>query len=148
MYKLTFYLTIGQYCIQNITSLSDSWLARQKQLMITFTNSLDRTSFLIWIKIVCQSDNVPERIFFEKVNFENNQQTTKKQGAQSLSSRVLYSRCCIVSLSKNINPSLVMVQPRKTPPFITERLLIGCKESNQTKLQRNLQSYPAYKVLI
>ena len=37
---------------------------------------------------------------------------------------------CIVSLSKNINPSLVLIQPRKTRPFITERLLIGRKESN------------------
>ena len=42
-------------------------------------------------------------------------------------------RRCIVSLSKNINPSLVQVQPRKTRPFITERLLMGGKESNQTK---------------
>ena len=42
-------------------------------------------------------------------------------------------RChCVVSLSKNINPSLVLVQPRKTRPFITERLLMGRKESNQT----------------
>ena len=37
----------------------------------------------------------------------------------------------IVSLSKKINPSLVLVQPRKTRPFITERLLMGCKQSNQ-----------------
>ena len=43
-------------------------------------------------------------------------------------------RChCVVSLSKNINPSLVMVQPRKTRPFIADRLLIGGKESNQIK---------------
>ena len=42
-------------------------------------------------------------------------------------------RChCVVSLSKNINPSLVLVQPRKTHPLITERLLMGRKESNQT----------------
>ena len=34
---------------------------------------------------------------------------------------------CVVSLSKNINPSLVLVQPRKTRPFITERLLMGVK---------------------
>ena len=39
----------------------------------------------------------------------------------------------VVSLSKNINPSLVLVKPRKTHPFITERLLMGRKESNQTK---------------
>ena len=59
-------------------------------------------------------------------------------GAQWLSGRVLDSRPkgrgfephrrhCVVSLSKNINPSLVLVQPRKTSPFITERLLMGRK---------------------
>ena len=64
-------------------------------------------------------------------------------GAQWLSGRVLDSRLkgrgfephlrhCVVSLSKNINPSLVLVQPRKTRPFITERLLMGSKKSNQT----------------
>ena len=37
-----------------------------------------------------------------------------------------------MSLSKNINPSLELVQPRKTGPFITERLLMGHKESNLT----------------
>ena len=42
-------------------------------------------------------------------------------------------RYCVVSLSKNINPSLVLVQPRKTCPFKIERLLMGRKESNQTK---------------
>ena len=65
-------------------------------------------------------------------------------GAQWLSGRVLDSRPkgrgfephrrhCVVSLSKNINPSLVLVHSRKTRPFITERLLMGRKESNQTK---------------
>ena len=64
-------------------------------------------------------------------------------GAQWLSGRALDSRPrgrgfephrrhCVVSFSKNINPSLVLVQPRKTRPFITERLLMGRKESNQT----------------
>ena len=43
-----------------------------------------------------------------------------------------HRRHCVVSLSKNINPSLVRVQPRKTRPFITERLLMGHKKSNQT----------------
>ena len=58
------------------------------------------------------------------------------RGAQWLSGRVLDSRPrgrgfephrrhCVVSLSKNIHPSLVLVQPRKTRPFITERLLMG-----------------------
>ena len=40
---------------------------------------------------------------------------------------VPHRRHCVVSLSKNINFSLVMVQPRKTHPFITERLLMGRK---------------------
>ena len=67
-------------------------------------------------------------------------------GAQWLSVRVLDSsprgrgfephrRHCVVSLSKNINPILVLVQLRKTRPFITERLLMGRKESNQTHKQ-------------
>ena len=68
-------------------------------------------------------------------------------GAQWLSGRALDSRPrshgfephrrhCVVSLSKNINPSLVLVQPRKTHPCITERLLMGRKESNQTNKQK------------
>ena len=63
-------------------------------------------------------------------------------GARWLSGRVLDSRPkgrgfephrrhCGVSLNKNINPSLVLVQSRKTRPYITERLLMGRKESNQ-----------------
>ena len=67
-----------------------------------------------------------------------------REGAHWLSGRVLdsrprgrgfepHQRHCFVSLSKNINPSLVLVLPRKTHPFITERLLMGRKESNQTK---------------
>ena len=71
-------------------------------------------------------------------------------GAQWLSGRVLDSRPrgrglephwrhCVVSLSKNINPSLVLVQPRKTCPYITERLLMGRKESNQTKSNKSVE---------
>ena len=48
-----------------------------------------------------------------------------------------HRRHCVVSLSKNINPSLVLVQPRKTRPFITIRLLMGRKESNQTNKTNN-----------
>ena len=43
-----------------------------------------------------------------------------------------HRRHYVVSLSKNINPSLVLVQLRKTRTFITERLLMEHKESNQT----------------
>ena len=34
--------------------------------------------------------------------------------------------------ARHINSSLVLVQPRKTRPYITERLLMRRKESNQT----------------
>ena len=73
-------------------------------------------------------------------------------GAQWLSGRVLdlrpkgrgfepHRRHCVVSLSKNINPSLVLVQPRKTCPFITERLLMGRKESNQSIIIESIIRY-------
>ena len=52
-----------------------------------------------------------------------------------------HQRHCNVSLSKNINPSLVLVQPRNTRPFITERLLMGREESNQTNEKRNVHFY-------
>ena len=39
------------------------------------------------------------------------------------------------SLSKTHYSSLVLVQPRKTRPCLTERLLMGHKESNQTNKQ-------------
>ena len=34
--------------------------------------------------------------------------------------------------ARHVNPSLVLVQPRKTRPCLTERLLMGRKESNIT----------------
>ena len=50
----------------------------------------------------------------------------------------------LVSLSKNINPSLVLVQPRKTCSCITERLLMGRKESNQTNKRKLYGFCPMY----
>ena len=78
-------------------------------------------------------------------------------GAQWLSGRVLDSRpkgtgfephrlYCILSLRKNINPSLVLVEPWKTRPFITERLLMGRKESNQTKKKSKNVVFLALKI--
>ena len=80
-------------------------------------------------------------------------------GAQWLSGRVFdsrpkgrgfepHGRHCVVSLSKNINPSLVLVQPRKTPPYITERLLMGRKESNQTKTKLPIHTYSKVVTLL
>ena len=84
------------------------------------------------------------RFWWPWSNFQGHFCTYTTKGGQWLSGRVLdwrprgrglepHQRHCVVSLSKNINPSLVLVQPRKTYPFITERLLMGCKESKQTK---------------
>ena len=77
----------------------------------------------------------------------------RKMGAQWLSGRVLDSRpkgCgfephwrhCVVVLEQDSYPSLVLIQPRKTPPCITERLLMERKESNQSNqtTQENLSS--------
>ena len=63
-------------------------------------------------------------------------------GEQWLGGRVLDSRPrghrlephwrhCVVVLEQD---TFILVQPRKTPPCLTERLLMGRKESNQTKL--------------
>ena len=81
-------------------------------------------------------------------NHLSTKKNKKNEGAQWLSGRVLdsrptdhgfepHQRHCDVSLSKNINPSLVLVQHRKIHPFITERLLMGRKESNKTNKQIN-----------
>ena len=80
------------------------------------------------------------------------------EGAQWLSGKVLDSRPrgsgfephpghCVVSLSKNINPSLVLVKLRKTRPFITERLLMGqrIKSNKQTNMCSALQISHIYK---
>ena len=67
-----------------------------------------------------------------------------QMGAQWLSGRVLDSRpkgrgfeahpasLCCGPLARHIYPSLVLVQPRKIRPYITERLLMRRRESNQT----------------
>ena len=57
--------------------------------------------------------------------------TDQDRGAAGLS---LTSITALCAWARHINPSLVQVQPRKTRPFITERLLMGRKKSNQTNL--------------
>ena len=42
------------------------------------------------------------------------------------------------SLSKTQDPSLIQVQPRKTCPCLTERLLMRRKESNQSNKQKHI----------
>ena len=54
---------------------------------------------------------------------------TRNRGAASSS---LTSVTALCPWARHIYPSLVLVQPRRTRPYITERLLMGRKESNQT----------------
>ena len=73
------------------------------------------------------------------------QDTNLYKGAQWLSGRVLDSRPkgrgfephrrhCVVVLEQDTFTS-VLVRPRKNRPCITERLMMGRKESNQTNKQ-------------
>ena len=50
--------------------------------------------------------------------------------------------------ARHIYPSLVLVQPRKTRPCLTERLLMGRKESNQTKSNTKSILIPILIILI
>ena len=41
---------------------------------------------------------------------------------------------CVVVLEQDTFIILVSVQPRRTRPYITEKVVMGCKESNQTNM--------------
>ena len=57
-----------------------------------------------------------------------------------------HRRHCVMYLSKNINLSLVPVQPRKTRPFITERFLMDANNQiKQTILIRQMGPQVCYK---
>ena len=53
-----------------------------------------------------------------------------------------HRRHCLVFLSKNINPSLVLVQPRKTCSFRTEKLLMGGKNQIKQKEKKGTTGLP------
>ena len=61
-----------------------------------------------------------------------------KGSAECLTGNLASLRCG--PRARHIYPSLVLVQLRKTHPSLTERLLMGCKESNQTNKQTNKQN--------
>ena len=54
---------------------------------------------------------------------------TRDRGAAGSSLNGVTALC---PWAKHINPSLVLIQPRKNRPYITERLLMGYKEPYQT----------------
>ena len=54
----------------------------------------------------------------------------------------IYEQCGVTALCpwvRHINPNFILVQPRKTRPYITKRLLMGRKESTQTNEQTNAE---------
>ena len=65
---------------------------------------------------------------------------TQDRGVTGLS---LTSVTALCPRARHINPSLVLVQPRKTRPYITERLLMRRKESNPTnkKVYKGLRKF-------
>ena len=54
---------------------------------------------------------------------------TRDRGAAGSS---LTGVTALYTWARHVNPSLVLVQPRKIRPYTTERLLIGRKEPNHT----------------
>ena len=47
-----------------------------------------------------------------------------------------------------LNPTLVLVQTRKTRPCLTERLLMGRKESNQTNKNKVTSLTANYQTIV
>ena len=60
---------------------------------------------------------------------------TQRQVFRGAAGSSLIGVTALCPWARQIYPSLVLVQTRKTRPYITERLLMGPKESNQTKRQ-------------
>ena len=95
-----------------------------------------------WNAALCCISSVSALFARIKRNFQGMKYIIWK-GAQWLSGRVLDMKPRVAGSSltgvtalcpwaRRIYPSLVLVQPRKTHPFITERLLMGSNLKNQT----------------
>ena len=63
---------------------------------------------------------------------------TPDQGIAGLS---LTSVTALYPSARHINPCLILVQPRKTCPEITEKLLTGMKKPNQTNRELNYDDF-------
>ena len=84
------------------------------------------------------------RIFYLLYSYQNRDVVAQCLNGRGLDSRPRAASSSLTGVTalcpraRHINPSLVLVQPRKTRPYITERLLMGRKESNQTKQNRDV----------
>ena len=50
-------------------------------------------------------------------------------------------RNCVNMQYAALSGAMVLVQPRKTRPCLTERFLMGCKESNQPNKNQTKQNF-------
>ena len=104
-----------------------------------------KDQLFVWVGSQTSSSEQKNALTYAHVS-QFTQNFLTKKGAQCFSGRVLdlrpsgrglepHRRHCCCALKQDINPSSELVQHRKTRPFITERLLMGRKESNQTNRQ-------------
>ena len=94
-------------------------------------------SFAVKLQSVKSQATFPSKMIWEHIGSVV-ECLTWDQGAAGLSLNGVTALC---PWARHINPSLVLVQPRKTRPYITERLLMGRKESNQTKANKTSQKW-------
>ena len=106
-------------------------------------SDLDPHSFPLWLKKHAYNLNAA---FLQEKNWGVGHTNIQHEGAQWLSGRVLDSRPKGRGF-RHIYPSLVLVQSRKTRPHLTERLLMGCKESNKKNKQTNKINIINYNAL-
>ena len=112
----------------------------------------DVLSVLIWIKTACKGFSRRQKLSLARKELKSLtivewlkkfrersgsvvECLTRDRGAAGLSLTGITTLC---PWARHFNPSLVLVQPRKTSPFITERLLMGRKESNQTNNKQEI----------
>ena len=116
---------------------------------------------LIWFQTAGHIDSVPDKSFWKKIILKKRKLKKEKLHSMQIFKTDAWERSgsvveCLTrdrkaaglassaSLSfgpqaRHIYPSLELVQPREARPCLTERLLMGRKESNQTNKQTKRQ---------
>ena len=113
-------------------------------------------SGLIWIQTFCKGYQQTTKFPFRKERVKHIykarersvtvvERLTRDRGAVGSSLTGVTPLC---PWARHINPSLVLVKPRKIRPYITERLSMGRKESNQTKKKIYTELFSGAKTLV
>ena len=93
------------------------------------SKALTRLRRMVWASLINRITLLEISCHSWKRSGSMEETLTQERGATGKSLTGVTALC---PWARHINPSLVLVQPRKIGPFITERLLMGRKESNQT----------------